>query len=56
MIYFWLLDMGGVMASPDTDVGVGGSYKYHWARDGALTMRTFMEINDFDLTKIDSDM
>ena len=35
------------MASPDTNVGVAGSYYYDWARDGALTMRTFMEINDY---------
>jgi glucoamylase len=37
-----LQGLGGVMASPDTDVGVAGSYYYDWARDGALSMRSFM--------------
>ena len=43
------------MASPDRNTP-GGSYYYHWMRDGALTMRTFMEINDMDLTKIEAKM
>lgn len=47
---------GAVAASPDTDVGVAGSYFYHWARDGALSMRSFMEINNFDLAKINNNM
>jgi len=47
---------GGVLASPDTDVNGGGSYYYHWARDGALSMRAFMELNDYDLSKIDVHM
>ncbi len=42
-------DSGAVAASPDTDVGVGGSYYFHWSRDGALSMRAFMEVNDYDL-------
>ena len=33
---------GGVIASPDADVLGGGSYRYHWARDGGLSMRAFM--------------
>jgi glucoamylase len=34
---------GGVVAAPDYDTP-GGSYYYHWMRDGALTMRTYQEI------------
>jgi len=33
---------GAVIASPDADVGPGGSYRFHWSRDGALSMRTYM--------------
>lgn len=33
---------GGVVAAPDYDTP-GGSYYYHWMRDGALTMRTVQE-------------
>ena len=44
---------GGVVAAPDHSTP-GGSYYYHWMRDGALTIRTFMEINDFDRSKIDT--
>jgi len=47
---------GGVLASPDTNVNGGGSYYYAWARDGALSMRAFMELNDYDLSKIDANM
>ena len=36
---------GGVIASPDTNTP-GGNYWYHWARDAALVMRTFMEIHE----------
>jgi glucoamylase len=32
---------GGVVAAPDHSTP-GGSYYYHWMRDAALTMRTFM--------------
>lgn len=42
---------GGVVAAPDNSTP-GGSYYYHWMRDAALTMRTYMEINDFNLSKI----
>lgn len=33
---------GGVVAAPDLDTP-GGSYYYHWERDGALTMRCLQE-------------
>jgi glucoamylase len=33
---------GGVVAAPDTNTP-GGSYYYHWERDGALTMRALQE-------------
>jgi glucoamylase len=33
---------GGIVASPDTNTP-GGSYYYHWMRDGALTMRCLQE-------------
>jgi len=33
---------GGVLASPDTNVPGGGSYYFHWERDGALSMRALM--------------
>lgn len=46
---------GGVVAAPDHSTP-GGSYYYHWMRDAALTMRTFMEINNFNLTIIDAKM
>lgn len=35
-------DKGGVVAAPDQDTP-GGSYYYHWMRDGALTMRSLQE-------------
>lgn len=46
---------GGVVASPDNNTA-GGSYYYDWMRDESLTMRTFMEINDKNLSKIQSKM
>lgn len=46
---------GGVVAAPDHSTP-GGSYYYHWMRDGALTMRTYMEINNYDLNKIEKKM
>lgn len=46
---------GGVVAAPDRATP-GGSYYYHWMRDGALTMRTYMELNKFDLSKIEEKM
>lgn len=42
---------GGVVAAPDHSTP-GGDYYYHWMRDGALTMRTYMEINNFQLSVI----
>jgi len=36
---------GGVVASPDNSTP-GGSYYYHWERDGALTMRALQETAD----------
>lgn len=42
---------GGVVAAPDRSTP-GGSYYYHWMRDAALTMRTYLEINDFNLSKV----
>eukprot|EP00919_Chromeraceae_sp_WS-2016_P062766 GHVR01148574.1.p1 GENE.GHVR01148574.1~~GHVR01148574.1.p1 ORF type:complete len:174 (+),score=21.12 GHVR01148574.1:731-1252(+) len=46
---------GGVVASPDPNTP-GGSYYYHWMRDGALTMRTYMELNGKQLSKIEETM
>lgn len=37
---------GGVVAAPDNSTP-GGSYWYHWERDGALSMRTYMKIHDY---------
>jgi glucoamylase len=34
---------GGVVAAPDPETP-GGSYIYHWMRDGALTMKTFQDM------------
>jgi glucoamylase len=41
-----ILGKGGVVAAPDRSTP-GGSYYYHWMRDAALTMRTYMELNNF---------
>ena len=46
---------GGIVAAPDPSTP-GGSYYYHWMRDAALTMRTYMEINNFDLSKVEKKM
>lgn len=46
---------GGIVAAPDHSTP-GGSYYYHWMRDAALTMRTYLEINDFDLSKVEKKM
>jgi glucoamylase len=37
---------GGVVASPDTNTGPGGSYYFHWARDGALSMHALQLISN----------
>lgn len=42
---------GGVVAAPDRSTP-GGSYYYHWMRDAALTMRTYMELNNNNLAKV----
>lgn len=44
---------GGVVAAPDHSTP-GGSYYYHWMRDAGLTMRTYLEINDFELSKVET--
>lgn len=41
---------GGVVASPDRMVPGGGSYYYHWARDGALSMRALQEVSPHNVT------
>lgn len=46
---------GGVVASPD-DSTPGGSYYYHWERDGALSMRAYMNINNKQLDAIEENM
>lgn len=47
---------GAVVASQDKHTPDGGSYYYAWMRDGALSMRAFMQINDFDYDTINSKM
>jgi len=42
---------GAVVAAPDRNTP-GGSYYYHWMRDGALSMKVYMEINDLDYDKV----
>lgn len=44
---------GGIVAAPDYDTP-GGSYYYHWMRDGALTMRTLQETNPGNFSDIES--
>jgi glucoamylase len=46
---------GGVVAAPDNSTP-GGSYYYHWMRDAGLTMRLFVELNDYNLSKVDAYM
>lgn len=36
---------GAVVAAPDHNTP-GGDYYFAWMRDGALSMRTYMELND----------
>lgn len=45
---------GAVVAAPDTNTP-GGSYYYAWMRDGALSMRTYMELNN-DFSSISQKM
>lgn len=42
---------GGVVAAPDYNTP-GGSYYYAWARDSALSMKSYMTIHDFDYNSI----
>jgi len=42
---------GAVVASRDHNTP-GGDYFFHWMRDGALSMKTFLEINDNDYDKV----
>ncbi len=37
-----------MVAAPDNDTP-GGNYEYHWMRDGALSIKTLMDINNNDL-------
>lgn len=46
---------GAVVAAPDHNTP-GGSYYYHWMRDGALSMMAYMEINGNDYDVIKDDM
>lgn len=46
---------GGVVSSPDYDTP-GGSYHYHFMRDAAIAMKSYMIINDFQIEKILSTM
>lgn len=50
-----VVNNGAVCAAPDYDTP-GGSYYYHWMRDAALSMRTYMELNDFKYKSIKHDM
>ena len=47
--------LGGVVASPDTNTP-GGSYYYAWERDAALSMKSYMFINDFTYSTIQTNM
>jgi len=42
---------GAVVAAPDQNTP-GGSYYYHWMRDGALSMKTYIDLNDGDYDTI----
>lgn len=44
---------GGVVASPDNNTP-GGSYYYHWERDGALTMRALQDITENQADIVDN--
>jgi len=46
---------GGVVASPDRTTP-GGTYYWHWMRDAALSMRTFIEIHDSDYNQVKYNM
>jgi len=42
---------GAVVAAPDHGTA-GGDYYFDWMRDGSLSMRTFLELNDLDYSKV----
>lgn len=44
---------GGIVAAPDYDTP-GGSYYYHWMRDGALTMRCLQDTNTGSFSDIET--
>lgn len=44
---------GGIVAAPDTSTP-GGSYYYHWMRDGALTMRCLQETNPGSFSDVET--
>lgn len=46
---------GAVVAAPDHNTP-GGSYFFHWMRDGALSMDVFMDLNDMAYAKIKDNM
>ena len=46
-------NQGAVVASPDDDTP-GGSYVYHWMRDGALSIKTLMDVSNDDLDAVRS--
>lgn len=43
---------GGIVAAPDYETP-GGSYYYHWMRDGALTMRALQDTNTGSFSDIE---
>lgn len=47
------MNKGGVCASPSK---VNPDYYYHWMRDGSLSMRAYMDINDNNYSVIQSKM
>jgi glucoamylase len=46
---------GAVVAAPDKNTP-GGSYYYHWMRDGALSMDVYMDLNDMKVATISDTM
>ena len=44
---------GGIVAAPDYNTP-GGSYYYHWMRDGALTMRALQDTNTGNFSQIET--
>lgn len=44
---------GGIVAAPDYNTP-GGSYYYHWMRDGALTMRCLQETNPGSFSDVET--